>query len=145
MEAAPRLKASGLDGDYRILADFGGTVLVGSPSKYGVQFVTWDWDYDRTGVVHGHYFMENYDAAKRDFATRSGLIQKEQLFSPEQLTEIFRCCADSVDEDFFELTDTQEEMIRGIQQQIRVCVPDLDERVRQQEEALERASQEQTM
>ena len=145
MEAAPQLKASGLDGDYRILADFGGTVLAGSPSKYGVQFVTWDWDYDRTGVVHGHYFMENYDEAKQDFATRSGLIQKEQLFSPEQLTEIFRCCADSVDEDFFELTDTQEEMIRGIQQQIRVCVPDLDERVRQQEEALERASQEQTM
>jgi len=36
-----------------------------------------------------------------------------------QMTEIFRCCADSVDEDFFELTDTQEEMIRGIQQQMR--------------------------
>ena len=145
MESAPQLKASGLDGDYRILADFGGTVLAGTPSKYGVQFVTWDWDYDRTGVVHGHYFMENYDGAKQDFATRSGLIQKEQVFSPEQLTEIFRCCADSVDEDFFELTDTQEEMIRGIQQQIRVCVPDLNERIRQQEEALERASQEQTM
>ena len=111
MEAAPQLKASGLDGDYRILADFGGTVLAGTPSKYGVQFVTWDWDYDRTGVSHGHYFMENYDAAKRDFATRSGLVQKEQLFSPEQLTEIFRCCADSVDEDFFELTDRN---IRGI-------------------------------
>lgn len=86
-----------------------------------------------------------FNAAKQDFATRSGLIPKEQLFSPEQLTEIFRCCADSVDEDFFELTDTQEEMIRGIQQQIRVCVPDLNERIRQQEEALERASQEQTM
>lgn len=68
MEAAPQLKASGLDGDYRILADFGGTVLAGSPSKYGVQFVTWDWDYDRTGVVHGHYFMENYDGAKQDFS-----------------------------------------------------------------------------
>ena len=145
METAPQLKASGLEGDYRILADFNGTVLAGTHSKYGIQFVTWDWDYDRTGVSHGHYFMENYDGAKQDFATRSGLIQKEQLFSPEQLTEIFRCCADSVDEDFFELTDTQEEMIRGIQQQIRVCVPDLDERVRQQEEALERASQEQTM
>ena len=145
LETAPRLKASGLDGDYRILADFGGTVLAGTPSKHGVQFVTWDWDYDRTGVSHGHYFMENYDEAKQDFAIRSGLIHKEHFFSTEQLTEIFRCCADSVDEDFFELTDTQEEMIRGIQQQIRVCVPDLDERVRQQDEALERASQEQTM
>ena len=145
METAPQLKASGLEGDYRILADFNGTVLAGMHSKHGVQFVTWDWDYDRTGVVHGHYFMENYDGAKRDFATRSGLIQKEQLFSLEQLTEIYRCYTDSVNEHFFELTDTQEEMIRGIQQQIRACVPDLDERVRQQEEALERASQEQTM
>ena len=145
MEAAPQLKASGLDGDYRILADFGGTVLAGTPSKYGVQFVTWDWDYDRTGVVHGHYFMENYDEAKQDFAIRSGLIHKEHFFSTEQLIEIYRCCTDSVNEHFFELTDTQEEMIRGIQQQIRVCVPDLDERIRQQEEALERASQEQTM
>ena len=65
MEAAPQLKASGLDGDYRILADFGGTVLAGTPSKYGVQFVTWDWDYDRTGVSHGHYFMENYRRSLR--------------------------------------------------------------------------------
>ena len=145
MESAPQLRASGLDGDYRILADFGGTVLAGTPSKHGVQFVTWNWDYDRTGVVHGHYFMENYDAAKQDFATRSGLIQTEQLFSPEQLTEIYRCCADSVDGEFFELTDKQEEVIHSVQQQIEVCVPDLNERIRQQEEALERVSQEQTM
>ena len=89
--------------------------------------------------------MENYDAAKQDFATRSGLIQTEQLFSPEQLTEIYRCCADSVDGEFFALTDKQEEVIRSVQQQIEVCVPDLNERIRQQEEALERVSQEQTM
>ena len=145
MKVAPQLKASGLDDNCRILADFGGTVLAGTPSKHGVQFVTWNWDYDRTGVVRGHYFMENYDAAKQDFATRSGLIQMEQLFSPEQLTEIYRCCADSVDGEFFELTDKQEEVIHSVQQQIEVCVPDLNERIRQQEEALERASQEQTM
>ena len=72
-------------------------------------------------------------------------IQKEQLFSPEQLTEIYRCCADSVDGEFFALTDKQEEVIRSVQQQIEVCVPDLNERIRQQEEALERVSQEQTM
>ena len=145
MENALQLEASGLEGDYRILADFNGTVLAGSHSKYGVQFVTWDWDYERTGVTHGHYFMENYDGAKQDFVTRSGLIHKEQLFSPEQMTEIYRCCADSVDGEFFELTDKQEEVIRSVQQQIEVCVPDLNERIRQQEEALEQASQEQTM
>ena len=137
LETAPRLKASGLDGDYRILADFGGTVLAGTPSKYGVQFVTWDWDYDRTGLSHGHYFMENYDGAKQDFAIRSGLIHKEQLFSPEQMTEIYRCCADSVDGDFFDLTAEQEKVIRSVQQQIEDCVPDLAERIRQQEDAME--------
>ena len=144
METAPQLKASGLDGDHRSLADFGGTVLAGTPSKYGVQFVTWDWNYDRTGVCHGHYFMENYAGAKQDFAIRSGLIQKERLFTPEQLTEIYRCCADSVNEDFFELTDKQVELIHSVQQQIEICVPDLDERIRQQEDAQERASRQRT-
>ena len=137
MEAAPQLKASGLEGDYRILADFNGTVLAGMHSKHGVQFVTWDWDYDRTGLSHGHYFMENYDGAKQDFAIRSGLIHKEQLFSPEQMTEIYRCCADSVDGDFFDLTAEQEKVIRSVQQQIEDCVPDLAERIRQQEDAME--------
>ena len=137
METAPQLKASGLEGDYRILADFNGTVLAGTHSKYGIQFVTWDWDYDRTGVSHGHYFMEDYDGAKQDFARRSGLIHKEQLFSPEQMTEIYRCCADSVDGDFFDLTAEQEKVIRSVQQQIEDCVPDVVERIRQQEDTLE--------
>ena len=88
LEIAPRLKASGLHGDYRILADFGGAVLAGHPTERGVQFVTWDWDYDREGVHHGHYFQENYDAAKRDFIVRGGLVQKDALFEPEQLAEI---------------------------------------------------------
>ena len=145
METAPFLKADGLEDGYKVLADFNGVVLAGCPSKYGVHFVTWDWAYGHTGVCHGHYFMENYAGAKQDFAIRSGLIQKERLFTPEQMTEIYRCCADSVDGDFFELTGEQEKMIRSVQQQIEECVPDLDERIRQQEEALEQATQEQTM
>ncbi len=36
METAPPLKAEGLDGDYRLLADFNGTVLAGHPTQYGV-------------------------------------------------------------------------------------------------------------
>ena len=47
LEIAPRLKASGLDGDYRVLADFGSAVLAGHPTECGVQFVTWEWDFDR--------------------------------------------------------------------------------------------------
>lgn len=90
LETAPRLKASGLTGDYRVLADFGSAVLAGHPTERGVQFVTWEWDFDREGVHHGHYFQQDYDAAKRDFTVRSGLVQKDALFEPEQLAQIYR-------------------------------------------------------
>lgn len=89
LESAPRLKASGLTGDYRVLADFGSAVLAGHPTERGVQFVTWEWDFNREGVHHGHYFQDDYDAAKRDFIVRSGLVQKDALFEPEQLAQIY--------------------------------------------------------
>ena len=89
LETAPRLKATDLTGDYRILADFGDAVLAGHPTERGVQFVTWEWDFDRKGVHQGHYFQDDYEAAKRDFTVRSGLVQKDALFEPEQLAEIY--------------------------------------------------------
>ena len=89
LETAPFLKASGLHGDYRVLTDFGDAVLAGHPTERGVQFVTWEWDFDREGVHHGHYFQDDYEAAKRDFTVRSGLVQKGALFEPEQLAEIY--------------------------------------------------------
>ena len=93
MESAPRLKAGGLTGDSRVLADFGSAVLAGHPTERGVQFVTWEWDFDRKGVHHGHYFQNDYDAAKRDFTMRGGLVPKDALFEPEQLAEIYRALA----------------------------------------------------
>ena len=93
MEHAPQLKASGLVGDYRILADFGDAVLAGHPTERGVQFVTWEWDFDREGVHQGNYFYEDYEAAKRDFTVRSRLVQRDALFEPEQLAEIYRALA----------------------------------------------------
>ena len=93
MERAPKLQATGLEGDYRVLADFGSAVLAGHPSERGVQFVTWEWDFDREGVHHGHYFQDDYDAAKRDFTVRGRLVQKDALFEPEQLAEIYRALA----------------------------------------------------
>ena len=89
LETATLLKASGLTGDYRVLADFSSAVLAGHPTERGVQFVTWEWDFDREGVHHGHYFQQDYDAAKLDFTLRSGLVQKDALFEPEQLAQIY--------------------------------------------------------
>ena len=93
LEYSPQLKATDLTGDYRILADFGDAVLAGHPTERGVQFVTWEWDFDREGVHHGHYFQDAYDAAKRDFTVRGNLVQKDALFEPEQLAEIYRALA----------------------------------------------------
>ena len=96
MERAPILKVDGLEDSYKVLAEFNGVVLAGCQSKYGTQFVTWDRDFDHRGVSHGHYYTGlyasgNYEAAKRDFATRSGLIPEQQVFREEQLIEIYRC------------------------------------------------------
>ena len=75
LERTPTLKAVGLNEDYKILADFGDAVLAGRYCKTGAKFVTWEWDFDRQGVHAGHYFMENYEAAKQDFAVRAGLVE----------------------------------------------------------------------
>lgn len=134
MDAAPLLKAQGLDETYRLLADFNGVVLAGHATRYGVQFVTWDWDYEKTGVTQGHYMSNNYTAAKQDFAVRSGLIRRGQLFSPEQLTELSRC-VQAVLDDQNELTCDQETLLRETQEQIETLVPNLQQRMAQEQSA----------
>ena len=134
MDTVPILQADGLDENYQLLADFSGVVLAGHATRYGVQFVTWDWDYEKTGVTQGHYMSNNYTAAKQDFAVRSGLIRREQLFSPEQLTELSRC-VQAVLEDQNELTCDQEALLRETQEQIETLVPNLQQRMAQEQSA----------
>lgn len=133
MEQAPPLKVRDLADRYKVLADFNGVVLAGTQGKYGVEFVTWDWDYDRKGVSHGHYFARNYEGAKQDFATRSGLIPEQQIFKDEQLIEIYRCCADTLDAGF-DLTYEQEKCIKSVQEQIENGMPDIMDRIREQDQ-----------
>ena len=145
MEQAPPLKVSDLPDRYKVLADFNDVVLAGAHGKYGVEFVTWDWDHDRKGLSHGHYFNGNYEGAKQDFATRSGLIPEQQLFKDEQLIEIYRCCADTLDAGF-DLTHEQEKCIKSVQKQIENGMPDIMDRIREQDQhTVEPYSQEQTM
>ena len=131
LEQAPPLQTQSLTGDYRLLADFNGAVLAAHPTRLGVQFVTWDWSFDRTGLNQGNYFQENYAGAKQDFAIRAGLISKQQIFNQEQLVEIYRCCSDTLDAGF-ELTAKQEKCIRSVQEQIAIAAPDALERIREQ-------------
>ena len=132
MEKALPLRASGLHEDFRLLADFGGAVLAGQErgNGLGYQFVTWVWAYERQGVCHGHYYEDDFQSAKQDFAVRSGLISKAQLFSPEELTELYRATNFLLEEG----PEPEEKPLKAIQEartKIEYTVPDLQTRLEQ--------------
>ena len=135
MERTPKLQATGLEGDYRILADFGDAVLAGHPSERGVQFVTWEWDWDHKGVHHGHYFQNGYEEAKHDFVRRSGLLPKEALFEPEQLDEVHRALAFVCEQDEG-LSIGREKEIKTIMEQIKCLLPESLEQTRTMEQSM---------
>ena len=135
-ERAPALKAVGLEDTYKVLADFGDAVLAGQLGKKGAQFVTWEWDFDRQGVHAGHYFMENYEAAKQDFAVRAGLVESQRLFSDEQLAVIRNACEFALEDDAT-LSYAEEKQLQRVQEQIELLLP--------QQERNQHPTMEQTM
>ena len=135
-ERAPALKAVGLEDSFKVLADFGDAVLAGQLGKKGARFVTWEWDFDRRGVHAGHYFMENYEAAKQDFAIRAGLINEQRLFSDEQLA-VIRNSGEFALEDDATLSYAEEKQLHSVQEQIELLLP--------KQEQEQRSTMEQTM
>ena len=135
-DRAPALKVVGLDDTYKVLADFGDAVLAGQFGKTGARFVTWEWDFDRKGVHAGHYFMENYEAAKLDFAARAGLINEQRLFSDEQLAAIRNSCEFALEDDAT-LSYAEEKQLQSVQEQIELLLP--------QQTQEQRSTMEQTM
>lgn len=121
-DRAPALKVVGLDDTYKVLADFGDAVLAEQFGKTGARFVTWEWDFDRKGVHAGHYHMENYEAAKLDFAVRAGLINEQRLFSDEQLGVIRNACAFALEDDAT-LSYAEEKQLQSVQEQIELLLP----------------------
>lgn len=130
LEYAPPMKAQGLTGDYRILADFNTSVLAAHSTERGMQFVVWEWDHDHKGVHHGGYYQECYEAAKQDFATRSGLIQGEAIFSQDQFLAMYRALA-FVREQDETLTFGQDQELQEIMEQISRLHPEVVEQVQE--------------
>lgn len=124
------LSVSGLSEEFHLLADFGGALLAGREREQGCgyQFVTWIWDYHRTGVCYGHYYDNDFTAAKQDFAVRSGLISKAQLFSPEELTELYRGI-EYLLENGPEPQEEQLKAARTAREKIEYTVPNLQEKL----------------
>ena len=135
-ERAPALKAIGLEDTFKVLADFGDAVLAGRSCKTGAKFVTWEWDFDRQGVHTGHYFMENYEAAKKDFAVRAGLVESQRLFSDEQIAVIKNACEFALEDDAT-LSYAEEKQLHSVQEQIELLLP--------QQERNQHPTMEQTM
>lgn len=107
-------------------------VLAGHRHKFGVEFVTCEWVQNHTALWQGHY-TDSYDAAKRDFTTRSGLLSPEQLFSDQQLAEVYRCVHETLESDY-PVPVEREKLLTGIVEQIETAVPCLNELVQRSNE-----------
>lgn len=120
-EAAP-LKASDLSGDYRSLAEFNGTVLAAKYSEQnGFEFVTWDRAYDGNGVCQGNYYSD-YISAKENFAVRAGLVDKDRLFSGDELLKL-NCCVDFALENSKYLDYNEEQALTILKEKIEAIAP----------------------
>lgn len=120
-EAAP-LKASDLSGDYRSLAEFNGTVLAAKYSEQnGFEFVTWDRTYDGNAVCQGNYYSD-YLSAKENFAVRARLVDKERLFSDDELLKL-NCCVDFALENSKYLEYSEEQELTVLKEKIEAIAP----------------------
>lgn len=79
--------------DFRLISEFGNHLLAAKQSKDNeIRFVTWQYDYDRSGVTLGHYYETNYEGALKDFTVRSGLLDENQLFTEEEMAVLYQSC-----------------------------------------------------
>lgn len=132
MENAPQIKASGLEGDYRSLAEFNNVVLAGYETRFGIEFVTWEWAQNHSALWQ-RYYDNDYAAAKQDFVARSGLVPEERLFSDEQLAEIYLCIYESLDS-AYHISPNREGLLMQSIKQIEAAVHNLDDLVQKSNE-----------
>jgi len=122
-ENATNMMNEGLN-NYRLLSAHGNVVFAArDDGVYGFQFATWQCDYDRKGFEHGHY-IRDYDAAKSDFAVRSGLVREDSLFKPEQLAQIYSALVFQGKHDD-KLTFDTESDLQSIIEKLEKISPDL--------------------
>lgn len=111
--------------DFRKISDFGDILLAAKMSKdHEVRFTTWEYDYDHKGVTWGHYYETNYEGAKRDFALRAGLIDKNQLFTKEELVALHDACVFRGRNDD-EISYEDEKKLQAVMEKVEGNIPDL--------------------
>ena len=131
IENAEKMNVHDFDSKCKKILEFNDVVLAGIEKSNSVEFVTWL--KNNRGYTLGHYFGNNIDAAKEDFAIRSNLIDSNKIFTNEELIEISRCVDDTLGGGY-ELTTEQKDMLEDIKDSIKNAVPNYDELVRPDEE-----------
>ena len=116
---------------FRILSEYNGAALAArDDSEYGLdyclKFVTWRYNYERTGFEHGNYTTD-YDTAKEDFAVRSGLVDRRKLFNETELT-LIRQGLVYLGADYPDLTSDQMTILGKVVEKIEELVPAIRQR-----------------
>ncbi len=142
MDNGTELKERDFDMPYIKIAEYNEVVLAGTEHSNGnFEFATWS--YKNNSLYHGHYTTD-YKGAREDFATRSGLVNKNLLFNKNELVEIYRCIEDTLSNEY-EVTDKQREMLEDIQTRIQNTVIGFDELLKEAIDQTEEETFEQTM
>ena len=111
--------------EYRLLAEYGDTILAANNTEQGFMFCTWEQDKKHNYVTRGDYTTD-YDYAKRSFATRSGLVNKHRLFSLEEATNIYKSIQYAKD-NCETLDYEQEQQLKGLLDKLRFGYEQLEE------------------
>ncbi len=124
-DKAPQLPFKDVS-DYRMLAEYGEVVFAAKDNgQHGFMFSTWSIYSDRTAVTHGHY-TPYYEEAREDFATRSGLVDDQRLFSKEESANLFKCIGYTL-ANSESLTYKDEEQLKDLQTKICMAYPEIYE------------------
>lgn len=111
--------------NFRLVSQFGNAVLAAKRDKdFEIRFVTWEYDYDRTGVHHGHYYETNLEGARKDFAVRAGLVKEDELFLEEELKVLYEACIYRGREDT-DITYDEEHKLQEVMAKIQYNIPHL--------------------
>lgn len=57
-----------------------------------IQYATWEIDHQSKTIRLGHYFVDDFAAAKEDFAIRAGLIDSQKLFQRPDMKAVYAAC-----------------------------------------------------
>lgn len=109
--------------EYRLLAEYGDTILAANHTNQGFMFCTWKQDKKHNYVMHGDYTTD-YEYAKKSFVTRSDLMDKHRIYSLDEAKEMYNCISYTM-ENCEDLTYNQEKDFKALLEKLTWGYPEL--------------------